>query len=353
MMVKRPSGGFIMRQLLALFLSLIGSASTGFAEPVPIPARAGQILSDNGWQLACEEKIVPGTERNRAQSFHRVHYCGKFGDAKARIVFEESSTGSHLQPLRIAPDGTLVASVYSNKLLFISPDDPPGKPGDGTPVIFPGQAKNAETVIIHANASGLVVHANDLNKNVAVYYVPLDKREPKVEKAVELCTRPANEIWRTRTGFQVTDKWIVWDAGAFEVATGKIRKRVAESGVIDDLGVDGDTLVTLRRATVDKKAVCEIVSLDVKSGAPTARYPVASNVRFLTLRDGVAYVLNPIPFEAGDREQRAEILAFDVTKPVEPLSKKKVAAPPAVAATLRIKPEGFQWNGLTVDWVMK
>ena len=353
MMVKRPSGGFTMRQLLSLLLLLSGSASTGFAEPVPIPARAGQILSDNGWQLDCEEKIVPGTERNRAQSFDRVYYCCKLGDAKARIVFEESSTSSHLQPLRIAPDGTLFASVWPNKLLVIGPDDPPGKPGDGSPVIFPGQAKNAETVILHANASGLVVHTNDLNKNVAVYYVPLDKREPKVEKAVELCTRPANEIWRKRTGFQVTDNWIVWNAGAFEVATGKTRKRVAESGVIDDLGIDGDSIVTLRRATVNDKAICEIVSLDLESGAPKARYPVASDVRFLILRDGVAYVLNPIPFETGDREQRAEILAFDVTKPVEPLSKKKVAAPPAVAATLWIKPKGFQWNGLTVDWVKK
>lgn len=268
---------------LALILALGPMAA---ADEVAIPPNAGQVLAENGWQILMEQVIVPGTERNRVQTFTRTYYCGKLGAAKARIVFEERAASSHLRPLHITSDGTLIAANYSHKLLFVGPDDLPGKIGDGVAVVLPEQKPKTETAILHATAAGLVVYSAARGTSVTVHFVPLDGRKPLPEKAVELCTRNANEIFQTRTGFQVTDKWIVWGTGSYEVATGKIRKRVAESGVITDLAIDGDLVLTRRWATVDKKAVHEIVSIGLRTGAPKVRQPIAHDTRFLTVHDG-------------------------------------------------------------------
>jgi hypothetical protein len=341
-----------MRTHLTLLVSLT-LAPALFAQQVAIAPNAPQVLAENGWQILMGQEIVPGTEKFRAQFFTRTYYCGKIGAGKARIVFEEQGASTHLHPLGISPDGTMVASVYSNKLLFVGPDDLPGKIGDGTAIVLPDQKAKTETAIIHANAAGLVVHPAELNKPVPVYFVPLDGRKPLSEKAVELCLRDANSMYRTRTGFQVSDKWIVWDSGSFEVATGKIRKRVAESGVVTDLAIDGDLTVTKRSALVEKKGVCELVAIDLKTGAPKVRYPIASDARFLTNRDGVAYVLTPLRPEIGAIDRRAELVAYDLRKQAEPLSQSKVAKLPEVYATVQFTPKGFTIQGLSAEWVKR
>ena len=72
-----------------------------------------------------------------------------------------------------------------------------------------------------------------------VYFVPLDGKKPLVKKAVELWKRDANELWRHRTGFEVSDKWVVSASGSlFEVATGEFHTQVAESGVTDEIATD-------------------------------------------------------------------------------------------------------------------
>ena len=310
--------------LLTSLLLAFAFAPSSPGEEVAIAKNAKQELVQNGWQIVESSTIVPGTEKFRAQFFNRVFYCGKLGAGKARVIWEERATGTHFHPLRIAPDGTVFANVYSNKLLIIGPDDLPGKQGDGTAIVLPNQKAKTETVILHTSAAGLIVHPNDLNKEVPIYFVPLDGRKPLVEKTVELGTRNASEMWRSRTGFQVTDKWVVWDTSAFEVATGKIRKLVAESGTRHLLGVDGDLVLVERNATVDKKAVRELLPTDLKTGVPTGRYAMAHDSEFVVLHEGVAYVLHPIPLKSGETKQRAEIAAFDLAKPSDVFQKTVV-----------------------------
>ena len=314
-----------MRVLTATLILSFALAPALRAEEVAIAKNASHELAQNGWQIVVKSDIVPGTEKNRAQSFDRVFYCGKLGTGKARAVWEERASGTHFHPLRIAPDGTVIATVYSNKLLVIGPDDLPGKPGDGVAVVLPNQKPMAETVILHASAAGLIVHPNDLNKPVPIYFVPLDGRKPLVEKTVELGTRDASELWRSKTGFQVTDKWIVWDTSAFEVATGKVRKLVAETGTRTLVGIDGDLVVVERRVTEYKMSIHELVPTDLKTGVPTGRYPMQSDSQLVTVHDGIGYVLSPIRLKVGESEQRAEVAAFDLAKPADVLQTKTVA----------------------------
>ncbi len=335
---------------LALILAL---APMAVAQEVAIAPNAPQVLAENGWQILMKQEIVPGTERNRVQTFTRTYYCGKIGAGKARIVFEERTGSTHLHALRISPDGTVIAVNYSNKLLLVGPDDLPGKVGEGTAVVLPDQKAKTETAIIHANAVGLVVHPATHDKPVPVYFVPLDGRKPVPEKAVELCIRDRETLWRTSTGFRVSDDWIVWDSGSYEVAKGIIRKRVVESGVLTDWAVAGDLVLTHRKAVVDKKGICELIATDMKTGAAKIRYPIAADARFVTRHDGVAYVLNPLPPEGDSRNPPVELVAFDLNKQAEPLSKSKLAKMPDLYAPLRITPKGFTLQGVSTDWVKK
>ena len=118
--------------ILTLILALAPSA---VAEEVAIHPNADQVLAENGWQILMTQEIVPGTENFRAQMFTRTYYCGKIGVGKARIVFEERGSGTHLHPLRIAPDGTMIAVNYSCKLLVVGPDH--GGPVEILHVPFP------------------------------------------------------------------------------------------------------------------------------------------------------------------------------------------------------------------------
>ena len=104
---------------------------------------------------------------------------------------------------------------------------------------------------------------------------------------------------------------------------------------------------------MEKKGVYELVAVDLKTGAVKVRYPIASDTRFVTSHDGVAYVLNPIPFQGGEREQRAELVALDIAKQVEPLSKTNVVMPHEIHSKIRITPKGFRYQDLTVEWVKK
>ena len=210
-----------------------------------VPKGTSQVFAENGWQILLKSEIVPGTENFRAQPFNRVYYCGKLDADKARIVWEETrQTHEKFIPLRIAPDGTVTSSVYENKLLVIGPDDPPGHHGDGTAVVLPGQQGRRGMVLLHATGAGFVAYPNELNKPVPVYFVPLVKRTPVVEKAVELCSRDTRSFYPPRTGFHVSDKWIVWADGSLEVATGTKRKRESDPDKVTDLAIDGELVVT-------------------------------------------------------------------------------------------------------------
>ncbi len=272
-----------MPLLLTLLASLM-FARGPLAGPLAIPKEATQLHVSNGWQVTVVTAIVPGTEQNRAPSFDCVYYCGKLDGSSARIVYKERGTSPAFRPLRISPDSTVTASVDSGWLLIMGPQDELGKGGQGESVDTPGLEKNERTELLHANAAGLVARPYRIDEIVPVYFLPMAEGKPVQAKAVELCQRDRY------AGFQVTDRWIVWDTGSYEVATGKIRKRVAESGVITDLAIDGDLVLTRRWATVDEKAIHEIVSIDIRTGAPKVRQPVAHDTRFLTVHDGVAYV---------------------------------------------------------------
>jgi len=280
--------------ILFPLLASVLFAPVPVVEPLVIPKEATQLLVANGWQVAVRKTLVPGTERNRAQSFDYVYYCGKLDGSSTRIVFAEQSTGESFHPLRIAPDGTVTASVYPEKLLILGPKDEPGKPGQGERVDSPGRMKNEGTVLLHANASGLVVRPDRSNAVVPIRFIPMEEGKPVPDKAVELCQRDS----RNRSGFMVSDRWIVWDDGSYEVVSGKIRKRVADAESFDR-GIDGDFVMTHRTATVGEKLVHEMVSIDLKTGAPTVRQPIARDAWIMMVYDGVAYVLTPLPFKGG------------------------------------------------------
>ena len=309
-----------MHIFLPLFAS-VAIASLPLPKPRAIDEYAQHLLVSHGWKVAVGKTIVPGTEQNRAQLFDCVYYCAKLDGSSARIVFAEQSTGESFHPLGIAPDGTVTASVYPGKLLIVGPMDEPGKRGLGESVDTPGRKGNEGTELLHANAAGLVARPDRLNVIVPVYFIPMAAGKPQPDKAVELCKRDSGVTHMHRSGFHVTDDWVVWDGGSYEVATGKIRKRVAESGVVEDLGIDGDLVLVERNATVDRKAVRELVPTDLKTGAPTGRYPMAPDSEFVTVHDGIAYVLNPIPWKEGEKKQRAEIAAFSLAKPADVLRK--------------------------------
>src|SRR5207245_213731 len=112
--------------------------------------------------------LSTGPIRPRALSYQFKYYCGKLGDAKGRLIWEETqSSGSSFHPLHIRPDGTVVGVAYSNKLLWIGPNDPPGKRGDGTPIVLPDH--KSEIAVLHATKSGLVVYPYE-NKNTVLFY---------------------------------------------------------------------------------------------------------------------------------------------------------------------------------------
>lgn len=342
-----------MPLLLPLLASLM-FAQGPLAKLSTIHEDVPQTLAENGWKVTVGRTYLPGFEQHRAWPFDFVCHCSKLDGSSTRLVFRDKfTTGETFHPLHIAPDGTVTGSVYPGKLLIVGPKDEPGKPGQGERVDIPGLEKNEGTELLHANAAGLVARPDRSNVVVPIYFIPMAEGKPDAGKAVELCRRDSRETHIHYSGFQVTDKWIVWDSGSYEVATGKIRKRVAESGVITDRAIDGDLIVTQRSATVDRKAVHEIVSIDLKTAAPKVRQPVASNCLFLAVHDGVAYVLNPIPFKAGEREQRAELRALDIAEQVEPLSKTDVAMPAAIHSKIRITPKGFRYQGLSAEWVKK
>ena len=163
-------------------------------------------------------------------------------------------------------------------------------------------------------------------------------------------------MWRHRSGFQVSDNWIVWSAGSLEVATGKIRKRVAESGVVTDLGIDGDFVVTQRNSVADKKAMTELVATELKTGAPTGRIAIAASARFVTLHDGIVYVLVPLPQEVGQKSDRCALQAYDFSKPDDPRMSKLVTLKKASQMTIRITSTGFVLQGeadVTTDWIVR
>ena len=94
-----------MRICLAAILFALAFAPFATAEEVAIAKTARQEFAQNGWQIVEKSEIVPGTEQNRAQTFHRIFYCGKLGTGKGRVIWEERSTGTHFYPIRIAADG--------------------------------------------------------------------------------------------------------------------------------------------------------------------------------------------------------------------------------------------------------
>lgn len=334
---------------MPLFLPLLVSVLLAHVPQIQLMAirdTAPQLLVAHGWKIGVVKTIVRGTEQNRAPSFHFVYSCGKLDGSSTRIVFAEQSTGESFRPLRIAPDGTVTASVYPEKLLILGPKDEPGKPGQGESVDSPGRGKNEGTVLLHANAAGLMVRPDRNNAVVPVYFIPMAEGKPVPDKAVELCQRDP----RNRSGFMVSDRWIVWDSGSYEVATGKIRKRVADAESIDR-GIDGDFIVTQRSTTVGEKAVHEMVSIDLRTGAPKVRQPIARDAWILMVHDGVAYVLTPLPFKGGAGDRPAEVVALDIAQSVETLSKQNVAMPPDNYSGSRITPKGFRFRGFTVDWV--
>ena len=336
-----------MPLLVPLLVSVL-LAQVPLAKLVAIHENAPQLLVAHGWKITVGKTLVRGTEQNRAQLFDYVYSCSKLDGSSSHIVFAEQSTGESFRPLRIAPDGTVTASVYPDKLLILGPKEEPGQPGQGERVDCPGRKKDEGTVLLHANAAGLVVRPDRSNAVVPIHFIPMVEGKPVPDKGVELCQRDS----RNRSGFMVSDRWIVWDSGSYEVATGKIRKRVADAESLDR-AIDGDFVLTQRSASVDKSMVHELVSIDLKTGAPRVRQPIARDARILMVHDGIAYVLTPLPFKGGAGDRPAELVALDIAKSVEPLSKQNVAMPPNDYSGTRITPKGFRLRGFTVDWVKK
>lgn len=332
----------------ALYFCLLFSLPVA-AEESKLAENAHQELVDNGWRICCGMTIVPGTERNPAQSFNYIWYCGKIGGETGRVIFLEKTTSTHFRPLRIAPDGTVTAEIWPNKLIILGTKDEAAKPGDGFALVMPNQKKNESTVVLHANATGLVVHPYLLNQKVTVSWVPMVDGKPETAKAVELDSVLANDLQKSRTGFFVNDDWIVWQNRAFDVATGQIRKLVPESGKFECVGIDGDRAIFRRAHVVDKRGVLEYVPLELKTGVPTGRYVSTLTSQFLLARNRVAYILEPV----ANREE-GDIVVFDLAEPKEPLRRQTVAFQAGTAVSLTQTAKGFYLQGnaqSTAEWV--
>ena len=53
------------------------------------------------------------------------------------------------------------------------------------------------------------------------------------------------------------------------------------------------------------------------------------------------------------RNPPVELVAFDLNKQAEPLSKTKLAKMPELYAPFRITPKGFTLQGISAEWVKK
>jgi hypothetical protein len=328
-----------------VLVCLVASAALAHAAAPPaerpIPKAARHLLTANGWRVVDHAQIVPGTERNRAQSFHHRLYAGKVGSDVGRLVFEGRGTHGGPHVLTVRADGTVLLDVYPSRLVWVGPGDAAAHWGEGEPLRLPGV--KGDMRLLEANGFGLVAAPPDLNTTVKVYFVPLAGRDPVVGKRVELVGREANSISRTRTGFHVSERWVLWggvDAerrpkkGAGEAVVafdGRTGKRwevpVPEDAAV--LGVEGDLAVTGRWKVVDRKHVGHADTFDLAARRRLTTYPAARGTRLLALRDGVGYFAAPMPEEIGKVGGRLRVSALDLLKERDPLLSQEVPPPPS------------------------
>ncbi len=315
------------------------AASLAAAPPVEVPIPAGRhLFAANGWRVVDHAVIVPGTERNRAQSFdHRV-YVGRIGSDSGRLVFSCRSTKGSPHVLDVRPDGTVLFDIYPSRMVWVGPGDPVAHFGDGEPLRLLGPGGDLR--LLHANRFGVVAARPDLNTVVKVFFVPLEGRKPDVEKKVELDERGSNDIYHTTTGYHVSERWVLWGGreirrhytrpmrGKVVAFDGKDLKRwdvpVPEDSAI--LGVDGDLAVLRHGKGYAGDREGEIDTFDLAARKKVTTYSTVRDTRLLAIRGGVGYFSRPMPSEVGKRGDRYEVFALDLLRKRDPLSSKEVQA---------------------------
>lgn len=307
---------------------------------VPIPEGCQFVFESNGWIVLNPIRIVPGTESFRAQIFEHQYYAARVGSDKGRLVFEgQGTSGPRVLDIRI--DGTVVLDIYPALLTFVGPGDPPAKIRDGKPVKLKGVSDDMQ--LLHANAEGIVVVPPTLNAKVKLYFIPLKDREPQGDRAIELCEREANSLYRTRTGFHLAERWVAW--GGREIGLpytkplhGKVSVLDCRSGKrwdppipIDSaiLGIRDDLLVVRYGKEPAGELAGQVDVFNLKTQKLLVTYPTESETRLLAIRDSVGYFIRTLPNEVGKLGGRYEIFLLDLIEKRESLFRKEV--PPAAA----------------------
>ena len=306
--------------LLAAFVTFQPPAD---APQVNLPLGVIGQVAANGWQVVHTQQIVKGTENFRAQIFDRVFYCGKLGDPKGRVLWEEKFVSStHFDPLHLRPDGTVLAVAYPDRFLVLGPNDPPAKRGDGVQFFLPDAKRPLR--IIEVGSHGLLACPDIYHNTGKIYFVPLEGAKPLFDKRVEITERAMQSISRYRSGFHLSDDWIFYDLSAFNSRTGKRWALPLSAKETTFLGLEGSLVVVLHKVVVNSKYVAKAVVFDLATEKQVAEFPVEVETIMPVVHRGVGYFFTPIPLKVGERDSKAEMVAYDLTKPGEPLHRKVV-----------------------------
>ncbi len=303
-------------------LAFLTFQPAGEAPQVNLPLGVIGQVAANGWHVVHTQQIVKGTEHNRAQSFDRVFYAAKLGDKKGRVLWEERGTGAGFDPLHIRPDGTVLAVAYPDMFLVLGPNDPPAKRGDGVQLFLPGEKRPLR--IIEANSHGVLACPDIYHDMGKVYFVPLEGAKLLFDKRVEITERRPQSISRYRSGFHLSDDWIFYDLSALHPRTGKRWTLPLNAKETTFLGLEGSLVVVMHKVVVNSKYVAKAVVFDLAAERQLAEFPVEPETTLPVVHSGVGYFFTPIPLKVGERDSKGELVAYDLTKPGDPLLRKVV-----------------------------